>query len=296
MRINLKIGDNCSITKISDNKLNVKLNLALNNFNNSTFKQDARIYIESINFPVLQDSLGADILNGSINISTNSIEPDYNDFNSYQNMNNPMPIFTAKINDLKYSSTSQDLYNFKINSSFMNNCSFILEFLDLDGANVFHQTTTQTNFLGGGIAENPSVSGALVSSGDLDVAIVSGAVDSGTRDGPPTGHTFPHLIIPLTSPNQYTVSRAGIILSVADHPFCNNQSFQVALQVSNLEVIGLLQTIDGGNGATFQVGDLITVDKSVFGSSALDDVVFQVNSIGLSTFEIVPSGFEDPCW
>ena len=47
MRINLKLGQNCILTKVDTNKINVKLNLSLNNFNNATFKDDTRIYIES---------------------------------------------------------------------------------------------------------------------------------------------------------------------------------------------------------------------------------------------------------
>lgn len=288
MRINLKIGENCSITKIDDNKLNVKLNLGLNNFNNSSFKTDTRIYIESIDFPVLKDSSSADILNGTINILTNAIEPDFNDFNSYQNINNPTPIFSSKINNLKYSSTGHDLYNFKINSSFMNNCNFTLEFIDIDSVNVFQKTVSQTLLLQNGIADDLTVgTGPITSSDDLDITITSGAIDS-TRDGPAVGYTFPTFNVSLPT-NSYTVTRGGNVLPTAGHSLLHNLAFIIVIQVSNLEVIGVvpgpLSSNRGGNGATFQVGDIITVNKSVFGASATDDLVFSVDSIGITRIE-----------
>ena len=285
MRLNLKIGQNCSITKIDANKLNVKLNLGLNNFNNSSFKEDTRIYIENINFPVLQDSNSVDINNGTINILTNAIEPDFNDFNSYQNINNPSPIFSSEVNNMQYSSTSKDLYNFKINSSFMNNCNFTLEFVDIDVSNVFQKTVSQINFLTGGIAEDLSLSGPLVSGADLDVSIESGTSDS-ARDGPTSTDTIPTFFLKtLGSANSYTVSRSGSSLSPSDHPFLYNLSFSVVLDKTSKDVVGLLQTKEGGNGATFEKDDLITVDKSVFGSSAVEDVVFKVKNVSISSFE-----------
>ncbi len=285
MRLNLKIGDNCSITKIDANKLNVKLNLGLNNFNNSSFKEDTRIYIENINFPVLQDSNSLDIDNGTINILTNAIEPDFNDFNSYQNINNPSPIFSSQVNNMQYSSTSKDLYNFKINSSFMNNCNFTLEFVDIDVSNVFEKTVSQTNFLTGGIGPDLSLSGPLVASGDLDVSIESGTSDA-ARDGPTSTDILIDIFLKeLGSPNSYTVSRGGNTLSPSDHPFVYNLTFSVVLNKTSKDVLGLFQTNEGGNGATFETDDLITVDKTVFGSSAVDDVVFKVKSVGDSFFE-----------
>lgn len=285
MRLHLKIGENCSISKIDDNKLNIKLNLGLNNFNNSTFKEDTRIYIENINFPILQDSNSVDIDNGTINILTNAIETDFNDFNAYQNINNPTPVFSSQINNMQYSSTSKDLYNFKINSSFMNNCNFTLEFVDIDVSNVFQKTVSQINFVSGGIADDLSLSGPLVSSGDLDVSIESGTSDS-ARDGPTSTDTYPSIYLKtLGSANSYTVSRSGNTLSPSDHPFIYNQSFNVALDRTSKDVIGLMQTDEGGNGATFEKDDLITVDKTVFGSSAVEDVVFKVKSVSISSFE-----------
>lgn len=288
MRLNLKIGENCSITKLDANKLNVKLNIGLNNFNNSSFKEDTRIYIENINFPVLQDSNTVDIDNGTINILTNAIEPDFNDFNSYQNINNPSPIFSSQVNNMQYSSTSKDLYNFKINSSFMNNCNFTLEFVDISVANVFKKTVAQTLLIDGGIASQNSLSGSFVATNDLDVNITSGAVDS-LRDGP-TGHgydpsySFDYFLIQLAA-NSYTVSRSGVILSASDHPLVHNQLFQIALLTTNNNIAALCETADGGSGATFQVGDVITVNKTVFGASAVENVEFTVNTIDKTGFE-----------
>ena len=288
MRLNLIIGQNCSISKIDDNKLNINLNLGLNNFNNSSFKEDTRIYIESIFFPVLTDTNSVNINDGTINITTNAIESDFNDFNSYQNINNPSPIFSSHIDNMQFSSPSKDLYNFKINSSFMNNCNFTLEFVDIDAVNVFKKTVAQTWLIDGGIAYNNALSGSFVASNDLDVTITSGAVDA-LRDGA-TGHgydpsySFQYYLVHLPV-NSYTVSRGGVILSVADHPLVNNQLFQIFLETSNNNIAALCETSDGGSGATFQVNDVITVNKTVFGASAAENVVFTVKTIDKTAFE-----------
>ena len=287
MRLNLIIGQNCSISKIDDNKLNIKLNLGLNNFNNSSFKEDTRIYIESIYFPVFTDTNAVNINDGTINILTNAIEPDFNDFNSYQNINNPSPIFSSHIDNMQFSSPSKDLYNFKINSSFMNNCNFTLEFVDIDVSNVFQKTVSQTWLVDGGIAYNNSLSG-FVSSNDLDVAITSGEVDSlrddATAHGYDPSYSFQYYLIQLPV-NSYTVSRGGVILSASDHPLVNNLLFQIFLETSNNNIAALSETFDGGSGATFQVADVITVDKTVFGASAVENVVFTVKTIGKTAFE-----------
>ena len=268
MRVQLKVGENCSISKIDDTKLQIKLNIPLNNFNNSTYKDNTRIYIENINFPKIKDRNGVDVSQGVVDISSSSIEPDYNDFNSYQNINLPNTIFTAKIDDFQYNSSSPELYNFKINTSFINNCSFILDFKENIGIH--------TEYL-----RNVSRENEIASSGTTPaITIVSGKTD--------TSRTIVDIEILATS---YTVSRNGNVLPQPDYAYLYGINW-----IFNYDPLG--DTVDSVQfpastpanqfpykGLGYEIGDVITFDKSIFGGGSTDDLVIKVDNIQISEIE-----------
>ena len=268
MRVQLKVGENCSISKIGDTKLKIKLDIPLNNFNNSTYKDNTRIYIENINFPKIKDRDDVDVSQGVVEISTPSIEPDYNDFNSYQNINQPNNVFTAKIDDFQYNSSSPELYNFKINSSFINNCSFILDFKNTIGINTSFLRLTELQNEIASTGTTPSIS------------IVSGQTDA--------NRTITDVEFVLQN---YEVSRDGNVLSQADYPYLYgiNWNFEYDPTSDTIDDI----TFDAPTsteqfpykGLSYEIGDLITFKNTELGAGATDDVVIQVNNVQVSEID-----------
>ena len=269
MRLHLSLDKDCYLEAGRRGEVQVRFKTNFNNFNNLTFGDNTRIYIESIHIPQIRRA--GNIMDGILSIVAHDFEPEEYDFNSIVNGNDVNIWDSPTKTDYNYSSSDNKILNFKINKSFSNNLRFSFFFNDLKGRSFPPQFSL--------------VDGNLFKGDAIDTMNgVSGVVDTSRTNLSTTIET-----------DSYTVSRGGDDLTDSLNPDLYSIKFYIVVDALG-EILSVdfdpdkvASSIDGYvySGLGFMVGDRITFSGSLFQSdgSSGTDLVIEVASIKKSNAE-----------